>query len=305
MPSITSLIAEARLEEAFEKLKEHPKYKTDSKYQGQVINMTGSFVGLREREMLGMLSYETAAREKAQLTNSLLTLIGVFKLEETAGTSPPVNPVIPMLTDNETNRNMGGVPRILFLASDPRDMGKLQLDKEFLKIHSELGDDATKLSLKVKFEPRADTLTRTLLEDRPTYVHFAGHGVGAAENFHPAGIVLEDRYGNPNVVSGTALANMFRLIKKRIDIKAVVLNACESAEQARAISIHDIYTVGMAAEIPDNMAISFAGGFYLGLAESPDEIPFAFEMAINNLLMEGIEGEQVPKLFYQGEEVVF
>lgn len=305
MSSITKLISEARLEEAFEKLKDHPKYKTDSKYQGKVINLNSSFVGLRDSEMLNLISYDNAVMQRAQLTNSLLMLIQVFKLEENADTPAPENPVTPILTDNGSTENVAGVQRILFLASDPRDMGKLQLDKEFLKIHSQLGDTATKLSLKVKFEPRADTLTKTLLEDRPTYVHFAGHGVGAAENFHPAGIVLEDRYGNPNVVSGTALANMFRLIKKKVDVKAVVLNACKSAEQARAISVHNIYTVGMVEEIPDNLAISFAGGFYLGLAESPDEIPFAFEMAINNLLMEGIDGAQVPKLFYHGEEVVF
>lgn len=302
MPSIIELITQARLDEALEQLRRHPKYETDNNYQRLVTNLTSSYTGLREQEMLNLISYDTLVREKAKLTNSLLSLIRSYGVEDTVsgGDSPaPVQP-LPKAAEPEP-----GAPRILFLASDPRDMGKLQLDKEFLRIHTELGDDVNKLNLKVRFEPRADTLTKTLLEDRPTYVHFAGHGVGAADNFHPAGIVLEDRYGNPNVVSGAALANMFRLIKKKINIKAVVLNACESAEQAKAISVHDIYTVGMVEEIPDNMAISFAGGFYLGLAESPDEIPFAFEMAINNLMMEGIEGEQVPKLFYRGEEVLF
>lgn len=299
---IIQLIAEARIEEALELLKKHPKYQTDRQFQNQVIMTSSRLASSQRQEMMGLIPLDAAMREKNHISQAILAMADRFSIGETDGeeTSSPTIP--PPILQSEQRE---GAPRILFLASDPRGMGKLQLEKEYVKIHTQLGDSAPEFNLKIKFEPRADTLTKTLLEDRPTFVHFAGHGVGAADDFHPAGIVLEDRQGNANVVPGLALANMFRLIKKKIDVKAVVLNACESEEQAQAISVHDIYAVGMTTEIPDKMAISFAGGFYLGLAESPDDIPFAFEMAMNNLLMEGIEGTKVPKLFYKGEVMKF
>ncbi|MFK8161656.1 MAG: CHAT domain-containing protein [Lewinella sp.] len=299
---IMMLIAEARIEEALEELKKHPKYQTDRQFQNQVIMTSSRLSSSQRQEMMGLIPLDAAMREKNHISQAILAMADRFGIGENDGEEPNPHTPPPPIPESEQRE---GAPRILFLASDPRGMGKLQLEKEYVKIHTQLGDSAPEFNLKIKFEPRADTLTKTLLEDRPTFVHFAGHGVGAADDFHPAGIVLEDRQGNANVVPGTALANMFRLIKKKIDVKAVVLNACESEEQAKAISAHDIYAVGMTKEIPDKMAISFAGGFYLGLAESPDDIPFAFEMAINNLLMENIAGEKVPKLFFQGEEVTF
>lgn len=300
---IMMLIAEARIEEALEELKKHPKYQTDRQFQNQVIMTSSRLASSQKQEMMGLIPLDAAMREKNHISQAILAMADRFGIGgEPSGDDTSAPSIPPPILPSEQRE---GAPRILFLASDPRGMGKLQLEKEYIRIQTQLGDSAPEFNLKIKFEPRADTLTKTLLEDRPTFIHFAGHGVGAADDFHPAGIVLEDRQGNANVVPGTALANMFRLIKKKIDVKAVVLNACESEEQARAISQHDIFAVGMTKEIPDKMAISFAGGFYLGLAESPDDIKFAFEMAINNLLMEGIEGEKVPKLFYQGEEVTF
>ncbi len=298
---IRDLISNGRYEEALDALRQHPLYETDNKFRNQVTMQNSNYTSVVEQGMDNLISMEEVMRGKGRVAKAILTMISQYN-ENSAPSDKPQTTVPPLIREKDLPP---GVPTILFLASHPRNMGKLQLEKEFVKIQTELGDSAPEFNLKIKFEPRADTLTKTMLEDRPTYVHFAGHGVGETDGFNPAGIVLEDRHGNPNVVPGAALANMFRLLKKRFTIKVVVLNACESVEQAKAISTNGIYAVGMAEEIPDNLAISFAGGFYLGIAESPDDIPFAFEMALNNLLMENIDGQLVPKLFLDGEEVTF
>lgn len=302
MSIIVNLIAEARLEEALEALKQCSAYQSDRQFQNQVIMISSRLASSQKQEMMGLIPMEAAMREKAHISQAILSMVERYELNEAGNDSPPSSTLPPPIPKNIQRED---ARKLLFLASQPRNVGKLQLEKEYVNIQVHLGDKLPEFNMQVQFEPRADNLTKILLEKRPTLVHFAGHGIGEETDFNRAGIVLEDRQGNPNVVSGTALANMFRLLKKKIDIQVVFLNACESEAHARAISEHDIYAIGMTEEIPDGLAISFAGGFYLGLAESPDDIPYAFEMAISNLMMEGIEGEQVPKLFYRGEEVLF
>jgi len=296
---ITDLIANADIEGAMELLKSDPKFQTDRQFQMQVIMISSRLASNQKQEMMGLLPFETAMRQKNIISNSILSLAERYEIggASTSDTPTIIPPPIESKDQNEDALN------ILFVASDPRGMGKLQLEKEYTKILMQFGRDAPNFKTTIKFEPRADNLTKTLLEEQPAYVHFAGHGAEATEGFNPAGIVLEDRYGNPQIVTGVALANMFRLLKKRFTIKVVLLNACNSMDQAKAISGNGIYSIGMAEEIPDNMAISFASGFYLGLAQTPDDIPYAFEMAINSLMMEGIDGQLVPKLYMDGEEV--
>lgn len=302
MPSIITLIAEARLEEALAQLKLAPQYESDRQFQNQVIMISSRLASSQKQEMMGLIPMDAAMREKAHISQAILSIVERYDMDD-AGNGTPSSPTIPPPIPKNIQRE--DARKLLFLASQPRNVGKLQLEKEYVNIQVHLGDKLPEFNMQVQFEPRADNLTKILLEKRPTLVHFAGHGIGEETDFNRAGIVLEDRQGNPNVVSGTALANIFRLLKKKIDIQVVFLNACESEAHARAISEHDIYAIGMTEEIPDGLAISFAGGFYLGLAESPDEVPFAFEVAIGVLKLENIEGDKIPKLFYQGEEVVF
>lgn len=300
---INDLVNQGRLRDALDGLAKHPKRNEgDERYDQSLNMMIGSLTGIERDEMDGTASPEFTLRQKAKLRRSINIFIRMFGITHVE--AQPVALQEPRITVPTPPNKPVDKPVILFLASDPRGMGELKLNDEFVKIRTHLDDKVDNFKLELKFEQRPDTLTKTILDERPTYVHFAGHGVGTTDEDNLAGIVLEDRERNPKVVTGVALANMFRLLKKRFDIKAVVLNACDSTEQAMAISTNAIHTIGMADEIPDPAAIAFAGGFYLGLAETPDDIPFAYEMALNSLLMEGINEEQTPKLFFNGAEVI-
>lgn len=289
-------------------LAKHPKrieceQEEDERYDDHLNGMTSALASIETNEIDGTASQEFTLRQKAKLRKSVSLFVRMFGI-----THVEAQPVVVQAPSIVVSTPTGGPvdkPVILFLASDPRGMGELKLNDEFVKIRTHLDDKVENFKLELKFEQRPDTLTKTMLDERPTYVHFAGHGVGTTDEDNLAGIVLEDRERNPKVVTGVALANMFRLLKKRFDIKAVVLNACDSTEQAMAISTNGIHTIGMADEIPDHAAITFAGGFYLGLAETPDDIPFAYEMALNSLSMEGLKQGQIPKLFLNGKEVAF
>jgi len=121
-----------------------------------------------------------------------------------------------------------------------------------------------------------------LLDHRPTYVHFCGHGEGRD------GIVLED-----NVAAGDALAGLFTLFSD--SIRCVVLNACYSSFQAEAIAGHIDYVIGMGRSIRDSAARAFSLAFYdsIGAGES---VEFSFALARNALQLEGIPDELTPVL---------
>jgi hypothetical protein len=73
-------------------------------------------------------------------------------------------------------------------------------------------------------------------------------------------LCFEDESGTTHTVNGERLAKLFHLINE--DVKCVVLNACLSEVQAKAISEHIDFVVGMKEEIGDSAALKFTQGFY-------------------------------------------
>lgn len=181
--------------------------------------------------------------------------------------------------------------KILFLAANPLDMAPLQVDEENRAIDAELQSSALRNSftLHSHWAVRADDLQKLLLRHRPHIVHFSGHGSAASE------LVVQDDTGQAAPIPATALSELFRLLKD--NVRCVVLNACYSESQARAIAEHIDVVIGMADEIGDKNAIHFAAAFYRALAENKD-VQTAFDLGCNAIqLSEDRAGDHaVPQL---------
>jgi hypothetical protein len=54
--------------------------------------------------------------------------------------------------------------------------------------------------------------------------------------------------------------------------------------------------------VKDSMAIVFSTGFYRGLA-SENDIEFAFDLAVNAIMLEGLSGEDIPVLYKEGKVI--
>jgi len=80
---------------------------------------------------------------------------------------------------------------------------------------------------------RVQDVYQALLDFKPQFVHFSGHGS------EDDGLVLEDETGNERLVDAQALASLFKLFASNIE--CVVLNACYSEVQAGAIAQHIPY----------------------------------------------------------------
>jgi uncharacterized protein YjbI with pentapeptide repeats len=178
---------------------------------------------------------------------------------------------------------------ILILAANPRDTSRLRLDREVREIDSGLqrASRRDEFILRQVWAARPTDVRRVMLDVKPDIVHFCGHGAGKE------GIAFEDESGNTKLVNTKALAGFFALFSDKVD--CVLLNACYSEVQAKAIARHIKYVIGMKRGIGDTAAVEFAVAFYdaLGAGES---IEFAFSLACNAIQWADIPQSLIPSL---------
>ncbi len=198
------------------------------------------------------------------------------------------NPALEVSQPNKTSSATKPMKTILLLAANPKNTNPLRLQEEERDIKERLrlaGYGTEPIKSAVAVRPR--DIQQSILDFDPQIIHFSGHGGDEA------GLVFEDIDGNPKLISGEALADLFALFSDRLE--CVVLNACYSETQAHAMSQHINYVIGMDRKIGDRAAIEFAVGFYTALgANKPYD--FAFKLGCNAIRLAGIDEVHTPKL---------
>ncbi|GEM_PF-6000829 len=164
------------------------------------------------------------------------------------------------LTDEKQSIIEKNPIKILFLAADPSDASRLRLGQELRDIKEKLR--TTKASGNYQLEQlesvRVADITQAIFDVEPYIIHFSGHGTSQGE------LCFENEGGTVQPVKPDALAAMFELFSQQVN--CVVLNACYSESQAKAIAEHIPIVIGMNNAIGDQAAIAFAVGFYKALA---------------------------------------
>lgn len=183
---------------------------------------------------------------------------------------------------------MASIKKILILSANPRSTAHLRLDEEVREIEEGLQRSRLREQFVIhsKWATRLKDLRRAMLDYEPDIVHFCGHG---AED----GLMVEDEGGNAIVVNPDALSGLFELFSERIE--CVLLNACYSSIQAKAINKFVPYVIGMGTGIQDKSAIEFAVGFYdaLGAGKSIDD---AYKFGCNAIQLSSIPEHLTPIL---------
>lgn len=149
--------------------------------------------------------------------------------------------------------------KVLFLAANPASAPHLALDEEVRAIDQKIrmSDGRDRLQLVAGWAVRADDLLQLLNQHRPAIVHFSGHGT-------PGGaLMLVDDRGEATLFPVQALDALSLAMQSHV--KLVFLNACDSLEQAKVISRHIDFVIGMSAAVSDGAAIVFAAAFYRAL----------------------------------------
>jgi len=194
----------------------------------------------------------------------------------------------------------------LLLKVNPKGTPQLRLDEEVGRIEQvlERAQNRDQFRLVVKGAVTDKELRRAILDHEPEIVHFAGHGLGPGGGVHDrdlgsasederAGLVFEDDTGRPRLISQDALARHFKLYSDQV--KCVLLNACYSRKQAKAIVQHIDYVIGMKKAIGDAAAIEFAVGFYEAIVTKKCySYDFAFRHGCSAIDLNGIPEHLTP-----------
>lgn len=179
--------------------------------------------------------------------------------------------------------------KILFLAANSSDTTRLRLDEEVRTIDLSLrqAEYRDAFILEQAHAVRVADLQGLLMRYQPHVVHFSGHGSRDGE------IVLENESGQAQAVSTRALSTLFSVLKD--NIRCVVLNACYSEVQAKAIATNIDCVVGMSTAIGDRAAISFASAFYQALGFGRN-IKTAFDLGCNQIDLASLDEQDTPQL---------
>ena len=167
------------------------------------------------------------------------------------------------------------IKTILILAANPKTTSRLRLDEEIREIDEGL-KNSNQFKLVQKWAVRQRDFYRAILEYKPQIIHFCGHSTG------DDGIVLEDEIGQSVSMGTETLSRLFKLFAVK-GVECVVLNACYSQVQAKAISQYIKYVIGMNKAIGDKAAINFAVAFYDALVAG-ENVQFAYDLGCSQLV---------------------
>jgi len=149
--------------------------------------------------------------------------------------------------------------KILFLSANPWSTSRILVDEEAREIFEKLseGPYGDRFELAKHTAIRPTDLQRLLMLYKPHIVHFSGHGSKTHK------IILEGAPGRGKQVDPQGLVDVFRLYRDHV--RLVLLNACFTEAQARALTEVIDYAVGITKMIGDKAGVTFAGAFYRAL----------------------------------------
>lgn len=286
MEKIRQLIATNRLPEALQALYEA----LPAHLKNDALALQNQLQDLERNERLGMIGFSEASIRRANITNGALALtnqIGAPPPQQSPASIPAIQPTPTPAPAEKT--------KILFLAANPTTQARIQTDQEhrILKAQLERGRERDKFQfLPPQFAVTIDELLRAM-NDKPNIVHFSGHG-------ETSGISIATDNNEAQLVPLPALQRIFKKLKGIVQI--IVLNACYSAEQAKAISEFGPYVVGHNMPIADPAAISFSQGFYNGLGEGKN-FTDAFDDAMALVLTKHPDAAPVIEVWKEGQKL--
>jgi hypothetical protein len=158
-----------------------------------------------------------------------------------------------------SNTSPGGKPMlILFMAANPVTTTPLDLEEELRSLELELRGVKYRdqITLSARHAVRPDDLLRHVRTEKPTVIHFSGHGSAK-------GIILRSDEGGYTEVSGQSLR---RFLEGR-GVDLLVLNACYTKAQADHVGAAVGAVIGTTSAVGDEAARRFTAAFYRTLGD--------------------------------------
>ena len=165
------------------------------------------------------------------------------------------------VSESNSTGTLDGRIRLLFLAASPEGTVPLELDREFDIIDKTLRDHNVREKFELIKESHASfsKLVSHIYRHAPNIIHFTGNATSEC-------LIFENEQGEIDQVNSDRLRETFRIISKKIPVRCVLLNACDSVNVAQAISEYVDCAIGISGMISDRAAIIFSSYFYEALA---------------------------------------
>ncbi|MFY1635768.1 CHAT domain-containing protein [Solwaraspora sp. WMMB335] len=178
---------------------------------------------------------------------------------------------------------------ILIMSANPRGTSALRLADEVREISAAVtrAQARDRVAVHTAAALRLDDLQQSLQQHRPALVHFSGHGTESD------GLLVNDEFGLRQPVPPQALSRLFGILHD--SLRCVVLSACSTYQQARAVAEHVPCVIGMRGAVPDDTAVRFATGFYEAIAFG-QSVRAAFELGCNRIELHGHDDAGIPAL---------
>jgi hypothetical protein len=285
---LSSLLGSDKIDDALDILLNWAETHNDRDLNNGIIMQKAAFTSLQNDKRDFQITDENARMYAARIRRSVQSYIddlpddATIEIEEKIF-QPISNPTnTPSVTPPVENEKL----KILMLTANPAGTTKMNLDKEHSKIAEKLQDKQDIFNLTVKKAVNRTEFKELTEMAKPSILHFSGHGAKdahavRAQNQDPntrdigripidlGGIIVqnEDKSGY-EVLDTRKIDALFEYFKDEFSLKAVILNACYSEEQAKVIAKYVPYVIGTTKAIVDDHAIAFSVGFYFKLVES-------------------------------------
>ena len=186
--------------------------------------------------------------------------------------------------------------KILFLGANPRGTRPLRVDEEIREIQQVVmqGRERDNIRVETRWAIRPRDVTQALIDTKPQFVHFAGHGGGEEESF-----AAENDYGFVHVIPVDGLVQAFKALGR--DVRCVIVNACRTERLAQALAAVVPCVIGMRQPVGDRSAIRFSIGFYQALAGG-EPVEIAFDVGVAQLMMTPDGDDASAPLLLHGRE---
>lgn len=298
---IRDLIIKGEYAKALDAMLELVRANNDDDMQNNLILQSGRFQGNEKQNRLGLITADNYTRTRNQITMALLSYLDDMKnskYQKTRISGP---------SKKQGNNDEVSGKKILFLASNPSETGKLQLEKEHSRISRKVQESENPNAFPIipKVTVTLSEFQESLITEEPNIVHFSGHGEKGNSELTPmmhrgieidetidlespsedTGIILFDESRRKaQFVKTDVIQYMFKsMIEDEIPIELVVFNACYSEGLAKALAKLIPYVIGTSWSVGDEAAIAFATGFYFGIARGK-KVELAYKLGVTQAM---------------------
>lgn len=239
---IRQLITDGKLTEAIREFMDGTRKSGQNHLNSALVLQAGRNNSNENERNAGIISLADYKQEKARITHALLSYLDKYE------------------TGENGNGNGNSKITIVVATANPKDTGRVQIDEIIRSMQQQL--TAAQHRERFEFLPlvatRINDLRQALIDKSPNMLIFVGHGSESGS------LAFVSEGATRHLATPEAIAGLLSIFDQMLT--CVVLSACYSNEQAKAIHNHIDFVVGTDNAVHQDNAKAFTEAFVQAIA---------------------------------------